>query len=181
MFIAFKKGGFTLLKTSSRLKFNPIDSGIVVLAILSLLGYFSARSGHAGVNKVIEGSHKVAIEVYISGLKTRDIGIFKVGDKSAITIRNQPVEPPLTIVEVKSNPKEVSFLSADHKKAIALADPANAIANDFYITLIDDAEQTKDGYVIRGNKIKIGNQVELEGFKYRTQGVVIDIKAYSGL
>lgn len=170
-----------MTKPSSILSFNPIDSGIVILAVLSLLGYFTARCGHAGVNQVIEGSHKVAIEVYISGLKTHDTAIFKVGDKSAITIRNQPVEPPLTIVEVKSNPKEASFLSLDGKKAIAFADPANAIAHDFYITLTDVAEQTKDGYVIRGNKIKIGNQVELEGFKYRTQGVVIDIKAISVL
>ena len=157
-------------------RLNIIDTSAIVLVLLCVIGFLTARSGHAGVNKVIEASHKIAIEVYISGLKTRDADLFKVGEKSAITIRNQPVEPPMTIIAAKSQPKEVSFLLPDGKKAIALADPANAIARDFYVTLTDEADQTKDGYVIRGNKIKLGNQVELEGFKYRVQGVVIEIK-----
>lgn len=168
-----------MTKSDSILRLNVIDSGIVVLIMLCLIGYFTARCGHAGVNNIIEGNHKVAIEVYFSGVKTEDTNIFKIGEKAAITIRNQPVEPPMTIIAAKSNPKEASFLSLDGKKAIALPDPANNIAHDFYVTLTDDADQTKDGYVIRGNKIKIGNQIELEGFKYRIQGVVVDIKAIS--
>ncbi len=168
-----------LTKSDSIWRFNIIDTGLMVLVMLCLLGYFTARSGHAGVNNVIESSHNVAIDVYISGMKTLDTNIFKIGDKAAITIRNQPVEPPMTIIGVKSNPKEATFLSLDGKKAIALPDPANSVAHDFYITLADQAEQTRDGYVIRGNKIKIGNQVELEGFKYRIQGIVVDIKSLS--
>ncbi len=58
-----------------------------------------------------------------------------------------------------------------------MPDPANEIAHDFYVTVSGDAEETKDGFVIRGNKIKIGNQVELEGHKYRIQGMVIDIQS----
>lgn len=155
--------------------YNPVDYGTLILIILCLLGFLTARSGHAGVNKIIEGRNKVAVEVYISGLKTRDVNLFKVGEKSAITIRNQP-GPPLTIIAVKCTPKEAAFLSLDGKKAIAFPDPANPIAHDFYVTLTDEADQTKDGYVIEGNKIKLGNQVELEGFKYRVQGVVVEIK-----
>ena len=168
-----------MTKSNSVFRFNIVDSSIIVLSLFCLLGYLTARSGHAGVNKIIEGSPKVAIEVYISGMKTKDINIFKVGDKSALTIRNQPVDPPLIITAVKSNPKEATFLSLDGKKAIALPDPANLIAHDFYVTIAGDAEETKDGYVIRGNKIKIGNQVELEGRKYRIQGMVVDIQSAS--
>ncbi len=164
-----------VFSTSGR-SINLIDFGVLALTVFSLLGFVTASLGHAGVNKVIEGTNKIAIEVYITGLKTRDTNIFKVGEKSAITIRNQPVEPPMTIIAVKSSPKEASFLAPDGKKAIALPDPANPIAHDFYVTVTDEAEQTKDGYVVRGNKIKLGNQVELEGFKYRVQGVVVEIK-----
>ncbi|HEY9714881.1 MAG TPA: DUF4330 family protein, partial [Chroococcales cyanobacterium] len=71
---------------------------------------------------------------------------------------------------------QVAFLSPDGKKALSFNDPANAIAHDFLVTVVDEAERTADGYVIRGNKIKLGNQIELEGFKYRVQGVVADIK-----
>lgn len=168
-----------MAKSQSSFRLNTLDSALIIVILLCVFGYFGARSGHAGVNKVIEGSPKVAIEVYISGMKTKDVDIFKVGEKSAITIRNQPVDPPLMITTVKTNPKETSFLSLDGKKVVAFADPANTIAHDFYVTVAGDAEETKDGYVIRGNKIKIGNQVELEGRKYRIQGMVVDIRPLS--
>jgi len=164
-------------KSNSFFRFNIVDCSIITITLFCLLGYFTARSGHAGINKIIEGSPKIAIEVYISGMKTRDVNLFKVGEKSAITIRNQPIDPPLVITAVKSNPKEATFLSRDGKRAIALPDPANEIAHDFYVTVSGDAEETKDGFVIRGNKVKIGNLVELEGRKYRIQGMVVDIQS----
>ncbi len=100
-----------MIKSNSSYQLNIIDSSILAVTLFCLMGFLTARSGHAGVNKVIEGHPKVAIEVYISGMKTRDTDIFKVGDKSAITIRNQPIDPPLIITAVKSTPKETSFLT----------------------------------------------------------------------
>jgi len=156
-------------------KLNLFDFAVVVVVLLALAGFFLARAGHAGVNKVIQGVSRVAIKVYMVGVKTEDLDLFKVGDKSAITIRNQPVQPPMTISEVKHWPKQVSFLSADGKKALSFPDPAQPLANDFEVTVVDQADVTADGYVVRGNKIKVGNQIDLEGFKYRIQGVVVDI------
>jgi hypothetical protein len=167
-------------KHQARRSINAVDAAIIVVILLSLFGLGLARSGHAGVDKVIVGSPHVAIDVFITGLKTRDVDLFKVGEPSSITIRNVPVQPPMKITKVEHWPKQVSFLSPDGKKAIAMADPANPIAHDFLVTVVDTAEQTPDGFVIRGNKIKVGNQIELEGFKYRAQGVVADIKAVSG-
>jgi hypothetical protein len=161
-------------------RLNAFDFGLVVLVLLCGLGFGLARAGHAGVDAVVQGKGKVAIDVFITGLKTRDLDIFKEGDPSSITIRNQPVTPPMKIVHVEHTPKQVSFLSPDGKKALAFPDPANPIAHDFLVTVVDDAERTADGYVIRGNKIKLGNQIELEGFKYRVQGVVADIKDWDG-
>ena len=163
-------------KTSKR-SINAFDAALLMVILLALAGFGLARAGHAGVNKVIEGTNKVAIDVFITGLKTKDVDLFKVGDKSAITIRNQPVQPPMTISAVQHWAKQISFLSADGKKAVAMPDPSNPIAHDYLVTVIDEADRTADGFVIRGNKIKIGNQIELEGFKYRVQGVVADIKA----
>lgn len=149
---------------------------IIAVLIISVLGFGLARAGYAGVDKVIQSTNKVSIDVYIIGLKTLDTKLFKVGEKSAVTIRNQPVHPPMTITKVEHTPRQVAFLSPDGKKAIAFPDPANAIAHDFLVTVTDEAERTQDGYVIRGNKIKIGNQIELESFKYRVQGVVVDLR-----
>ncbi|MBI4533858.1 MAG: DUF4330 domain-containing protein [Candidatus Melainabacteria bacterium] len=155
---------------------NVLDFAFLLVCLLSCLGFGLARSGYAGVNKVIQGHSKVAIDIYFVGLKTQDTAIFQVGDKAALTIRNQPVYPPMSIVFVKHWPRQVSFLASDGNKAIAVPDPAQPLAHDFVVTISDEAEVTADGYVVRGNKIKIGNQVELESFKYRVQGVVTDIR-----
>jgi Domain of unknown function (DUF4330) len=158
-------------------KINFFDYGLIVVILLALVGFGLARSGLAGVNQAIEGVSKVAIDVYITGLKTRDLDLFKVGEKASITVRNVPLQPAMTITQVTHNPKQVAFLSPDGKKAIAYPDPSNAIAHDFLVTVVDEAERTKDGFVVRGQKIKVGNPIELEGFKYRAQGVVVDVRA----
>ncbi|MBX9951390.1 MAG: DUF4330 domain-containing protein [Candidatus Obscuribacterales bacterium] len=159
-----------------RARANFIDFTAIALLCAAGLGFSLAKAGHAGVNQVIQGTPDVEIDVYITGLKTKDLDLFKVGEPSSITIRNQPVKPPMTITKVEHNPKQVAFLSSDGKKAVAFDDPANPIAHDFTITVKDNAEETADGYVIRGNKIKVGNQIELEAKKYRVQGVVVDVR-----
>ncbi|MBI5172623.1 MAG: DUF4330 domain-containing protein [Candidatus Melainabacteria bacterium] len=158
-------------------RLNLIDFSLLAGALTAVLGLGLARAGYAGVNQKIQGTPRVNIEVFITGLKTKDTTLFTPGQKASITIRNQPVHPPMTIVKCEHWQKQVAFLSPDGKKAVAFPDPANAIAHDFLVTVQDDSEQTEDGYVIRGNKIKVGNQIELEAFKYRVQGVVVDIYA----
>lgn len=160
-------------------KINAFDMSILIMFLVAFLGLGLAKAGHAGVNKVITGETKIAIDVYIAGLKTTDTNLFKVGEKSALTIRNQPVYPPFTITAIKHWPKQLCFASPDGKKAISLPDLSQPYSHDFLVTVSDQAEVTADGYVVRGNKIKIGNQVELENFKYRVQGIVLDIHPQS--
>jgi hypothetical protein len=161
--------------SSKARRINLFDSGVLVVVILAALGFFMAKAGHAGVNAAIKGSGPVRIEVSLTGVKTRDTNLFIVGEPSSITIRNQPVQPPMKIKSVRHWPKQVSFLSPDGKKAISMPDPANPLAHDFLVEVEATADTTSDGFVISGNKIKVGNQIELESFKYRVQGVVADI------
>lgn len=156
-------------------RLNGFDFACLVLVLLCIAGFVLAKAGHAGVDQVITGTHKINIDLYFSGVKTKDKQMFKVGDNAALTIRNQPVYPPMKIVNVKEAQKQVSFLSPDGKSAVSFADPSVPLAHDFEVTVQDTADVTNDGYVVRGNKLKIGNQIELEGFKYRVTGVVTDI------
>ncbi|MDZ4835973.1 MAG: DUF4330 domain-containing protein [Candidatus Melainabacteria bacterium] len=163
-------------------RLNAFDTAVIVLVVLCGMGFGLARAGHAGVDKIIEGKSRIEFDVFLIGLKTLDSDLFKAGDVSAITIRNRPVEPPMKISKVDHWAHKASFLAPDGKSAVAFSDPAltsrsnTPIAYDYVVTLEETADRTKDGYVVSGNKIKIGNQVELEGFKYRTQGVVVDIR-----
>jgi hypothetical protein len=156
--------------TNGELKFgrlNGFDFACLLVVLLCVLGFGLAKAGHAGVNQVITGTQKVDIDVIFVGLKTKDTDLFKVGEKTSMTIRNVPVQPPMTIIAVKQQPKQVAFLSADGKKVVNFPDPT--------VTVTDTAERTNDGYVVRGQKVKVGSQIELEGFKYRVVGVVTDI------
>lgn len=164
-------------------RLNAFDTAVIVVGVFCALGFGLAKAGYAGVDKIVEGKARVGIDVYLIGLKTTDASLFTVGEKSAITIRNRPVEPPMEITKVVHWPHKASFLAQDGKSAVAFTDPTMMIegtntplAHDFLVTVSENAERTKDGYIVSGNKIKIGNQVELEGFKYRAQGVVVDIK-----
>lgn len=157
-------------------RFNPLDFFCLLIVILAGAGFFLAKADCAGVDQAIAGKAVVNIDVYFSGLKTEDPDtIFKVGDKSAMTIRNQPVEPAMTISKVAHNPKKSAFVSSSGK-VFAEVDPSQPLAHDFVVTLSDQAEISKDGYVVHGQKIKVGNPIELESFSYRVQGVVVGIK-----
>ncbi len=159
-------------------RFNPLDFSCVVVLLLMMLGFFLAKADCAGVDQAIVGKPAVTIEIYLAGLKTKNPDMFKPGELTSLTIRNQPVEPPLKISAVKHWPKQASFVSPKDGTVFAAPDPSQTLAHDFVITLgVDKSEQSKDGYVVCGQKIKIGNQVELESFNYRVQGVVVDINA----
>lgn len=163
-------------KAHKKRQLNPFDAGIVVVILLAIAGYGLAKAGHAGVDGMIDGKGPIEIDISFTGVKTLDTDLFKVGAPASLSIRNQPVQPPMHVTNVLHWAKQVSFLSPDGKRAVAMADPANPIANDFLVTVQEDhAERTSDGWIIRGAKIKVGNPVDLESAKYRISGVVADI------
>lgn len=102
--------------------------------------------------------------------------LFKAGDKTFITIRNQPYTK-LEIVEVQKNLLKEMFFNYDRPERPYLIDNiAYPNRYQYKITLKDKAQITSDGAVIGGNKIKIGLPVDLEGFNYRMSGMVSDVK-----
>lgn len=157
-------------------RFNPLDFVLLLVLLISAGGFAMAQTGHAGVDKVIDSKGKVNIIVYFSGFKTKDPEIFKKGEETSLTIRNQPVDGALLIENVKHCPKQVTFLLPDGKVK-SFDDPSQPLAHDFEVTISSpDALSTKDGFVVRGQKIKVGNTIDLESKNYRVQGVVVDIR-----
>ncbi len=131
----------------------------------------------SSINKVISGKEKIAIEVLLPDvyLINKDAlnDSLKIGKKSGITIRNRPYDK-LEIIKLENRQKQtiIPSYSGNYK---AVTDITRSNVYDFFVTLTDIALKTKDGYVVGGNKIKIGNQIELEGFNYRLNGKVINI------
>lgn len=157
-------------------KINVLDfisGGVIVLAVL---GFFMVQSGyHVTSGEVIEGESDVEITVQVSDLKTLDPNLFKPGEQTAITIRNQP-RGTVEVVSAQSQPVQVTALNSQGQPT-GVKDYSEPNGYDLFIKLKDHAMVTRDGYVANGVKIKIGLPIELEGFKYRVYGRITDVNA----
>lgn len=158
-------------------KISVFDILLIITLLFSTSGFLFAKAEKTGLNKVIEGKENIAIEILVpdvnSGSLDNKNNIFKVGEKTAITIRNRPYTK-LDIIQ--SEPKSKLLIIPDfHGSFKTLVDPNRLEIKDYTVTITDTALKTNDGYVIGGNKIKIGNQIELEGFNYRLTGKVINL------
>ena len=166
-----------ILKTN----LNLFDFSLLLTIIFSITGYICAKAEKTPLNKIIGGKEKIAIELLLPDVyspdnyndKKQTNNLFKVGEVTAITIRNRPYTK-LTIIKSEPKPKAITIpnFSGSYK---TINDPTRTNVKDYVVTLSDIALKTNDGYVIGGNKIKIGNQIELEGFNYRLNGKVINV------
>ena len=156
-----------------KLKINILDLLVLATLFFSTTGYIFAKAEKIPLNKIIEGKEDIAIEILLPDVYSVNGDLFHIGDKSAITIRNRPYTK-LKIIKSEPKPKIVLIpsLNGSYK---TVYDPLMTNLKDYTVTLRDFALKTNDGYVIGGNKIKIGNPIELEGFNYRLTGKVIDI------
>ncbi len=154
-------------------KINIVDFLFFVTVACCITGFLFAKAEKTPLNKIIKGKENIAIEILLPDVHSPNNNFFKEGDKAAITIRNRPYTK-LTIIKTEYKPKLITIpvLNGTVK---TIEDPARKNTKDYFVTLSDTALKTSDSYVIGGNKIKAGNQIELEGFNYRLTGKVINV------
>ena len=163
-----------MMKKNTQINLNFLDLLVIFTMLFSITGYLLAKAEKTQLNKIIEGKENIAIEVLIPDVFSANTDLFMVNDKSAITIRNRPYTK-LKIIKTELNTKQIIIPTLSNSSYKIISDPTKPNVKDYTVTLTDEALITGDGYVIGGNKIKIGNQVELEGFNYRLNGKVINI------
>lgn len=154
---------------------NLLDLGILLVLAVALVAFGLTRSGKAGIHAKVEGTTMAEIDCFIRGSIGDPAGLMKAGDKTFITLRNVPYSA-VEVVKVTSKPKSISVPSADGKSVIALPDPAEPYGADMLVTIREKATVTDDGVVFGDSKVKIGTPIELEGFKYRLRGSIIDVR-----
>lgn len=157
-------------------KVSLLDVGAVLVILLVLIGVLlPSTSGVAQLGATMKPM-EVDVVVRSVGLQSAD-RILKAGDKTSIVIRNQP-HGDVTIKAVKELPRS-TVVPQPNGSIKVLPDPrpeAN-LSKDFLVTIEGTAQITKDGPVLGGNKIKIGNKIELEGFSYDfTDLSVLDVR-----
>ncbi len=122
-------------------------------------------------------SKKVYFQVMMRGVTITDnILPFKDGDEAFITIRNVPYTK-LKITSVVYEARKKAIFVDKNNQVTVIDDPALPFLFDFIITLEDNGKLTSDGYVLGGNKLKIGIPITIEGPKYKLNGTVSNIKS----
>lgn len=159
-------------ETKKSFPLNPIDIGVIAVLAVMALGFYLVKTGRAGIAHVIRGKGVAQVDLLIHG-GVEDPRVIKAGDKTFITIRNQPYAP-VRIVSVKITPHMITMETPQGPQAVP--DVADPYFRDILMTIQDKATLTSDGVVFGGNKIKDGVPIEVEGYKYRLMGTIVDVR-----
>lgn len=157
-------------------KLNIIDKIIIIAVILSITGFLAVRFNmHQTSSNIIEKTAPIEFDVSFTAQPiTSKEPLFKKNDDAFITIRNVPYTK-LKIIDFDCSPWEMSVYDTT-KNVFSIKDPSRHDIYNLSVTLKDDAIITPDGAVIGGNKIKIGLPITIEGFNYRLNGIVSDVR-----
>jgi Domain of unknown function (DUF4330) len=160
-------------------KVSLLDIGAVLVICLVLIGVLLPSMSGVAQSGATMKSVEVDVVVRSVGLQSAD-RILKVGDKTSIVIRNQP-HGDVSIKALKELPRSTVVPQPNGSvKVVADPRPEANLSKDFLVTVEGMAQITKDGPVLGGNKIKIGNKIELEGFSYDfTDLSVMDVRIQS--
>ena len=156
-------------------RINLLDLGLVLVLALGILGFGLAKAGRAGINAKVKGTTPVEVDCFIRGSIADPAAMFKKGDKTFITLRNQPYSA-VDVISVKSSRRTVTIPAPDGKGVLAVPDPSEPYSKDILVTIREVGAVTDDGVVFGDTKIKVGTPIELEGFKYRLKGSIIDVR-----
>ena len=153
-----------------------LDIGAVLVILLVVVGVLlPSTRGSAQIGATIK---PVEVDVIVKSVGAQSAqGLLKEGEKTSIVIRNQPYGD-VKIKAVRELPKSVPTPQPDGSiKALPDPRPESSLSKDFLVTLSGDAQITKTGPVLGNNKIKIGTQIELEGFTYDFPNLsVLDVR-----
>ena len=171
-----------ILDSKGRLfgKFNILDLGALFVIVLVLFGIFVYPGATGSVAQVGSAAKPVEVDVLVRGLSVRNADdlfnkTIKVGNQTNIIIRNQP-HGSVDILAVKRLPRTVLAPQPDGSLKELSDLKSNSYSTDMLLTLGTQAQITKDGPVIGPSKVKIGVQIELDGFNYDFPGSVIDVR-----
>jgi hypothetical protein len=165
-----------LIDTSGRLlgKINLIDFAGILTVLLIVAGTLLVQSGmYKTSGQIIQGEEDIDYTVSLRGVQTLSPNLFSPGKLLSITIRNQP-RGNVKILKVTQG-RTQEFIPLPNGTARIMDHPVETNAYNYLVTLHDHALKTPDGYVTEGVKVKIGLQIEVEGFNYRLHGQIVDV------
>jgi Domain of unknown function (DUF4330) len=157
-------------------KLNWIDATVFGIIGLGVVGVMLVQSGSLKTSgAMVEGESDIQVTVGVFGAEIKDKDILKAGDKTSLTVRNQP-RGEVAIEAVRWTRPRITLMGPGGK-AVTVDSVVHPDVYDIYVTLKDHALVSKEGFVTNGVKVKVGQPIEVEGFAYRLTGKIIDVKA----
>lgn len=169
-----------ILDSKGRLfgKINILDLGAGLVILLVIFGIFFFPGG--SIAQIGATTKPVEVDLFVQGVKVRDPQeLFNKdlvkGGKTNVIIRKQP-HGAIAIKSVQQLPRTIIVTQPDGSVK-EIVDPKRInFSRDMLMTLEGKAQITDDGPVMGPSKIKIGDDMELEGFNYHFTGTVIDVR-----
>lgn len=156
------------------LQWQGFDGALLLLGGLMLAGVLLVQTGvHRTSANQVEGQGEVLMTLHLRTRTTMPDELFKTGEMTHITVRNQP-RGAVRIESVKRLPAQV-LIPLPNGTFNVEDDPTQADVYDIRLVLRDKALKTKEGYVAEGVKLKVGLPIELEGFNYRLSGGIVGL------
>ncbi|MBU6428968.1 MAG: DUF4330 family protein [Cyanobacteria bacterium REEB65] len=155
-------------------RINILDVVLVVVLAGILGGFGLAKAGRAGIHAHVKGTAIAEVDCYIRGAIEDPASLIKPGDKTFVTLRNVPYSA-VEVIAVKVSPKLVAVPQPDGSLK-AMPDPAEPLSQDVLVTIRDRAHLTDDGIVFGDSKVKVGTPIDLEGYRYRLHGAIVDVR-----
>ncbi len=161
-------------------KVSILDIGAALIILLAIFGIFFYPGASGTVAQVGVQTKPVQVDVMVRGLTVSNpaalLEELQTAETTNIIIRNQPYGE-VAIAEVKSLPRSVAVPQPDGSVSTA-PDPRPELnyTVDMLITLQSNAQVTGNGIVFGNNKVKIGTQIELEGFDYNFNTSVVGVR-----
>lgn len=155
-------------------KLNVFDALIVGSVMCAVIGVVAVKSGYSSITRIVEKQGPAEIDLMIRA-NIKDLSMFQVGDRAFVTVRNQPYDK-VEIVKVSAKRSEIAIPTNDGKDFRITTDPTSPYSSEVILTLRDQGMQTEDGIIWGGQKLKLGVPIEVEGFKYRLKGSVLDVR-----
>ncbi len=160
-------------------KVSILDVGAALVILLVLIGVLLPST--SGVAQLGANMKSVQVDVIARSIGIQSAAsLLKPGDKTSIVIRNQPHGD--VMIKAVQELTRSTIVPQPNGSVKVMPDPrpeAN-LSKDFLVTIEGTAQITKDGPVMGGNKVKIGNKIELEGFNYDfTDLPIMDVRVGS--
>ena len=161
-------------------KLSILDVGAALVILLVVVGIFFFPGTSGSIAQVGAPTKTVEVNVLVRGLNVGNPqelfqqGL-KAGGKSNIIIRNQP-HGEIEIKSVRQLPRTTLVPQPDGSVKELPDSRADQFAMDMLLTLGGKAQITDTGPVVGNSKLKIGDQIELEGFNYDFKASVIGIR-----